>query len=57
MNADGAINVTDLMLLANHILGHANEIFIEENADINRDEKITVTDVMKLVDMIFNDIQ
>ena len=57
VNADGAINVTDLMLLANHILGHANEIFIEENADINRDEKITVTDVMKLVDMIFNDIQ
>lgn len=54
VNGDWAITVTDVMLLVNHILGHVNEIFIEENADTNGDGKITVTDVMVLVNMIFN---
>ncbi len=54
VNGDWAITVTDVMLLVNHIQGHVNEIFIEENADTNGDGKITVTDVMVLVNMIFN---
>jgi hypothetical protein len=57
VNGDGAITVTDVMLLVNHILGHVNEFFIEENADVNGDKDITVTDVMVLVKMVLNNSQ
>ena len=57
VNGDGAITVTDVMLLVNHILAHVNENFIEENADINGDGTITVTDVMVLVKMVLNNGQ
>ncbi len=57
VNGDGAITVTDVMLLVNHILGHINEFFIEENADVNGDKDITVTDVMVLVKMVLNNSQ
>ena len=42
------------MLLVNHIIGNNSTIFNMANADVNGDKKITVTDVMVLVNMIIN---
>ena len=54
VNDDGKVNVTDVMLLVNHIIGNNSTIFNMANADVNGDKKITVTDVMVLVNMIIN---
>ncbi len=52
VNGDGAITVTDVMMLVNDVLGNTNDNFILENANVNGDDKISVTDVMALVKMV-----
>ena len=54
VNGDKSINVTDVTLLVNHILGNQDENFIIANADVNSDESVTVTDVTSLVNLILN---
>ena len=54
LNNDNKLNVTDVMLLVNIVLGNITDYeFIV--ADINEDEKINVTDVMCLVRIVLND--
>ena len=53
-NGDGSINVTDVMLIVNHILGNTLPVFVEECANVNGDNRIDVADVMLLVNMILN---
>ena len=52
VNGDGDVNVTDVTLLVNYILGYQNDNFLIENADINGDGSISVTDVTTLVGII-----
>ena len=52
LNGDGSINVVDVTLLVNHILGGEAQDAILENADINNDGEVTVTDVTALVNLI-----
>jgi hypothetical protein len=42
-------------MLVNYILGNANGGFIVDNADINQDGEIDVTDVTALVNIILGD--
>ena len=52
VNGDGEVNVTDVTLLVNHILGKADESFSIGNGDVNGDGEINVTDVTALVNLI-----
>ena len=52
VNGDGVVNVTDVTMLVNHILGMEDENFVIENADVTRDGDVTVTDVTALVNLI-----
>ena len=52
VNGDGVVNVTDVTMLVNHILGMEDEGFNVENADVTRDGDVTVTDVTALVNLI-----
>ena len=52
VNGDGAINVTDVTSMVNHILNRNAENFILENADFTGDGDVTVLDVTSLVDLI-----
>ena len=52
LNGDDSVNVTDVTLMVNHILGKDNDNFIIENADVNNDGDINVTDVTALVNII-----
>ncbi|MBO4820394.1 MAG: fibronectin type III domain-containing protein [Prevotella sp.] len=54
VNGDGQVNVTDVTLLVNHILGKDNANFIIKNADINGDGSTSITDVTALVDIILS---
>lgn len=52
VNGDGDVNVSDVTVMVDHILGLETEAFIMENADLTRDGKISVGDVTLLVDII-----
>lgn len=51
-NGDGEVNVTDIMAVANHILGITMQIFHEQSADVNGDNDINVTDIMGIANII-----
>ena len=52
VNNDLDVNVTDVTVLVDRILGHEVDDFNQENADVTRDGDISVTDVTALVDLI-----
>ena len=54
VNNDSKVNVTDVTLLVNHILGKPSDGFIVGIADINGDGFISVSDVISLVNIILN---
>lgn len=51
VNNDGYVNVTDVMLTVNYVVGQSPSGFIEANADMNADGQITVTDVIAIVNL------
>ena len=51
VNNDGYVNVTDVMLTVNYVVGQSPAGFIEANADMNADGLITVTDVIAIVNL------
>ena len=53
-NGDGSVNVADVMLIVNHILGNTLPVFHEECANMNGDSRIDVADVMLVVNMILS---
>jgi hypothetical protein len=54
VNVDGDVDVTDVMLVVNHILGNNLSVFHNEFADLNGDGVIDVTDVMLIVEVILD---
>ena len=52
VNHDGDVNVTDVTLTVNHVLGQNPTVFYEENADINQDGSINITDITNIVNLI-----
>lgn len=51
-NGSGEVNITDVTMMVDYILGKTAEGFIEKNADTNVDGKITIEDVVKVVNII-----
>ncbi|MBO4850451.1 MAG: leucine-rich repeat protein [Prevotella sp.] len=54
VNHDGIVNVTDITLLVDYILGNTPPVFYEENADFDQNGTISVTDVTGIVDCILS---
>ena len=52
VNHDGTLNITDVVLMVDFILGNTPSNFYSENADFNEDGGINITDVVKLIDAI-----
>ena len=51
-NGDGSIDVTDIVSIANAILGRASSSFDAAAADVNGDGSIDVTDIVVIANMI-----
>ncbi|MBQ4139072.1 MAG: hypothetical protein II592_05975, partial [Muribaculaceae bacterium] len=54
VNGDGEVNVNDVTVLINYILGKNPTPFVEANANVNGDEGINVNDVTALINLILN---
>ncbi|MBO4851397.1 MAG: leucine-rich repeat protein [Prevotella sp.] len=52
VNHDGAVNITDVMLTADAILGMASDSFNRKEADVNNDGNVDITDVMSIVSLV-----
>lgn len=52
LNHDGYVNITDVVLLVNYILGTNEGIVIESEADINGDTMVNITDAVALTNII-----
>lgn len=52
VNGDGLVNITDVVVLVDYVLGVENPVFIISNADINDDKAINIADVTMLVNII-----
>lgn len=53
-NNDKVVNVTDVMLIVNNILGRTLPVFNRKNADVNKDNRISVADVMGVVKIVLS---
>ena len=54
MNGDGIVNILDLTLLINYVLGDSVPGITTSLADLNGDSYVNVADVVVLVDLILN---
>lgn len=55
-NDDGSVTVTDIVAMANNILGNTPSGFNAKNADTNEDGVITVTDIVYAAQYILNGV-
>ena len=53
-NADNSIDVADIVVLANHILGNTADGFVEKAADYNADGAVDVADIVNIANYILN---
>ncbi len=53
-NGDGVVDVTDVVVTAQYILGLNPNPFVFEAADMSGDEEITVTDAVRITNLILN---
>lgn len=51
-NDDGLVDVSDVLLTVDYILGKPSEGFVQENADVTNDGVIDISDVLGIVDII-----
>ena len=56
VNADGYVNVADVTMLTNRVLGDEPAGFNEAKADVNHDSKLDVADVTSLIAYILGNI-
>lgn len=52
VNNDGIVNITDVMLTVNYVIGKTPSVFLQHNADLNSDGNINITDVMGIINII-----
>ena len=57
VNTNGTVDITDVLLAVDYILGKPTETFDTEAADMNNDHLIDITDVLLIVDKILGKTQ
>lgn len=55
-NGDGTVTVSDIVMVANNIMGITSNTFIFEAADVNSDGTVSVTDIVMLSNIIMNNV-
>lgn len=51
-NRDNAVDVADIVTLANHILNNPVDVFVEKAADFNKDNAVDVADIVAIANFI-----
>lgn len=56
VNGDGTLNINDVTVLIDYLLGSYNENFFADNADVDGDNAISIKDVTKLIDILLEGV-
>jgi len=51
VNHDGQVNITDVTIMVDHVLGGQPKVFYKENADMNHDGQVNITDISTVVNI------
>lgn len=54
VNHDRTVNITDVMMTVNHVVGQTPAGFHVEDADVNGDHVINISDIMAIVNLVVN---
>jgi hypothetical protein len=54
VNADGYVNISDLVMLINYILGEAPTFFYHTLADLDHSGEVNIVDAINLINEILN---
>lgn len=57
VNVDGQVDITDVLLTVDYVLGNPSETIVVANADINGDDDIDISDILLIVDIILGKIE
>ena len=52
VNGDFAVDISDVLLTVDYILGKPCEVFIRDNGDLDNSTDIDISDVLYIVDII-----
>ena len=52
VNGDGTVNITDVTLTVNHVLGNTPDKFDKVAADMNGDDVINISDITQMVQAV-----
>ena len=51
VNHDGQVNITDVTIMVDKVLGGQPKVFYKENADMNHDGQVNITDISTVVNI------
>ena len=51
VNHDGQVNITDVTIMVDYVLGGQPQVFYKENADMNHDGQVNITDISTVVNI------
>ena len=54
VNGDYTVDITDVLVIVDNILGRPNRIFLFANADIDKDGTVNITDALNVVNIILD---
>ena len=54
VNGDYEINITDVLVIVDYILGRPNRIFLFSNADMDKNGTVNITDALNVVNIILD---
>jgi len=57
VNHDGVVNISDVMMMVNHVIGRTPAGFYVESADQNGDNTVNISDIMYVVNIVIGTIQ
>lgn len=52
VNLDGSVDISDVVLMVNYILGNDSSANVLQNGDMNDDQRVDISDVVALVNII-----
>ncbi len=55
VTGDGNLDVTDVVAIANYVMGDSPGTFVVENADVSGDGNVDITDVVKLANIVMGE--
>ena len=52
MNFDGVVDISDVVVLVNYVLGIGSPLYIDKFGDLNSNQSVNISNVVSLVNLV-----